>query len=149
MSAELWAAVRELQRVSEAMLRTGVVASVNGAEVTISYPDLPDSEPMPYLASSAAFDASPTVGDQAFVFMPSGDPLMACALCGVSSTDKDAGAKSGAARADLVEAELDAIRDAITNAAVVAQDGGANLQSTITAAWGTRGDVDANKVQVD
>ena len=101
MSADLWAAIHELERRVEALQRLGIVASVIGDSVTISYPDLPDSEPMPYLASSSGFTVDPTIGDQALVVMPSGDPLKAIALCGVSSTDMDKGGKTGAARADL------------------------------------------------
>ena len=109
---EVWEKLRELERRIDALVRMGIVASVNGDAVTVSYPDLPDSEPMPYLLSSSGMDVTPTVGDQAMVIMPGGDPLLAQALCGVSSTDQAKGSKTPPSRADKVSTALGKIQAA-------------------------------------
>ena len=61
------------------------------------------------------------------------------------------GAKSAAdfvALAASVEAELQTLKDAISNSVVIAQDGGASLKSTILAALATfPGSVGATKVK--
>lgn len=142
--------IRELWRVVRAMQRTGTVDSVNTGTglLVVQWPEGPKSLPMPWLESSSGLSVEPEPGDQATVFAEGGDPKLARALVGVSSTDRDSGNKTGAARADLVKAELDAIRDAF-EAHVHEHPLGPAVTDVPTVPIGDAGDVDSTKVQID
>ena len=153
MIAELMQRIADLELRVGRIVRFGEVATI-GTEITVRYPDGTTSEPMPYGGSSAAFDVDPTVGDQAVVLCEGGDPEMAVALVGLSSVDAAQGNKTGVARADLVEAEILKIRQAIILSAVgVAGDSGAGYKANMANYLGTSpndpGEVDASKARVD
>lgn len=159
MAVDLVEEIVELRRLLEAMIRRGVVKSVDGNTITVEYPTEDDdgqpnvSQPMPWAISSTAFTSDPAVGDQVTVLAESGDPHNQVAFIGASSTDADKGNKVAVARADLVHEELDKIRDAITDALTgpgpPSGDSGALYKENMEILLGLRGDVDANKVKVD